>query len=95
MPLLQVRNFPQDVYDEIALVAREERRTIAQQTIVLLQRALNQRQSDAERLKSDEERSNANMERRRKVLERIAAREVPEAVRAFDYVKAIREDRDR
>jgi len=41
MPLLQVRDFPADLYDTISRVAREENRSIPQQTIVLLKTALN------------------------------------------------------
>lgn len=85
MPLLQVRNCPEDVYAKIAGIAKKERRTIAQQTIVLLLRGLGQEQS--------------NRERRRMVLERIAAHKIPESVReavnAMDDAKLIREDRNR
>ncbi|GHV73176.1 hypothetical protein AGMMS49940_04780 [Spirochaetia bacterium] len=40
MPLLQVRDFPQDLYDTISQVAKTESRSISQQTIVLLKTAL-------------------------------------------------------
>ena len=40
MPLLQVRDFPPDLYDAISRVARAENRTIPQQTIVLLKNCL-------------------------------------------------------
>ena len=41
MPLLQVRDIPEDLYDKLAKVARAENRSIAQETIVLLREALN------------------------------------------------------
>ena len=41
MPLLQVRDFPEELYDSISRVARSENRSIPQQTIVLLKEALN------------------------------------------------------
>ena len=41
MPLLQVRDFPKELYDTISQVARSENRSIPQQTIVLLKTALN------------------------------------------------------
>ena len=41
MPLLQVRDFPTELYDSISRVARSENRSIPQQTIVLLKTALN------------------------------------------------------
>ena len=40
MPILQVRDIPEDLYQELTRVARLDNRSIAQQTIVLLRRAL-------------------------------------------------------
>jgi hypothetical protein len=40
MPLLQVRDFPKELYDDIAKMARAENRSVPQQTIVLLKAAL-------------------------------------------------------
>ena len=40
MALLQVRNFPDDVYNSLALLAKSEHRSIAQQTIVLVTTAV-------------------------------------------------------
>ena len=37
MPLLQVRDIPEDLYEKLAKVAQMENRSIAQETIVLLQ----------------------------------------------------------
>jgi len=81
MPLLQVRDFPEDIYEEIIYEARRQNRTIAQQTIVLIKKGL------------DEEIS--NQERRRLLIERSGCRSIPEGVKALDYVKLIREDRER
>ena len=53
MALLQVRNFPDDVYDSLALLARNEHRSIAQQTIVLVTTAVfgdNQRKKQRQEL---------------------------------------------
>jgi hypothetical protein len=41
MPLLQVRDVPEDLYKTIAEIAEQDNRSIAQETIVLLKRALN------------------------------------------------------
>jgi hypothetical protein len=41
MALLQVRDFPAELYEAISHVARSENRSIPQQTIVLLKTALN------------------------------------------------------
>ena len=81
MPLLQVRDFPNDVYDAIKLEAKQQNRTIAQQTIVLIKKGLNQEIS--------------NQERRQRLLERTMQRNVPDSAKKFDFVKAIREDRER
>ena len=40
MPLLQVRDCPPDLYDQISLIADNDRRSIAQQTVVLLREAV-------------------------------------------------------
>ena len=42
MPLLQVRECPEDIYRTITYAAKSENRTIAQQIIVLLEKALGQ-----------------------------------------------------
>ena len=81
MPLLQVRDFPADIYEEITFEAKRQNRTIAQQTIVLIKKGLGEEISRQERL--------------RRVLERVNKRVIPEEVKAIDYVKWIREDRNR
>jgi predicted nuclease of restriction endonuclease-like RecB superfamily len=81
MPLLQVRDCPEDVYQKITLVARREKRTIAQQVIVLLENSLGQEQS--------------NLERRQKLMEKINRRSISDEVKKIDVVALIREDRDR
>jgi plasmid stability protein len=40
MALLQVRNFPQDLYNTLVNMAKEENRSTAQQTIVVMRDAL-------------------------------------------------------
>jgi hypothetical protein len=80
MALLQVRNFPDDKYELISQMARKERRSIAQQTILLIEKGL------------EEE---TPRERRIKALQRSMAREIPESMKNFDVVASIREDRDR
>ncbi|UTC83819.1 hypothetical protein [Treponema denticola] len=42
MPLLQVRECPEDIYRKITCAAKNENRTIAQQIIILLEKALGQ-----------------------------------------------------
>ena len=81
MPLLQVRDFPKDIYDEISFEADRQKRTIAQQTIILIKKGLGEEIS--------------NKERRKLAVEQASARNVPENAKSIDYVKSIREDRER
>lgn len=81
MPLLQVRDIPEDLYEKLARVARAENRSIAQETIVLLREALNQK----------EER----LAKRRDLLDAIGS-QVAEGADSFpDPVSLLREDRGR
>ena len=81
MPLLQVRDFPNDIYDEITFEARRQNRTIAQQTIILIKKGLG--------------REISNKERRSLAVERTFARDIPQNTKSVDYIKFIREDRER
>jgi predicted nuclease of restriction endonuclease-like RecB superfamily len=81
MPLLQVRDCPEDIYRKIASVARSENRSIAQQVIVLLEKGLGQEQS--------------NMERRKRLLEKIESRKIGRDLQDIDTVAMVREDRSR
>jgi hypothetical protein len=81
MPLLQVRDCPEYIYKEIALAAKRQNRTIAQQILVLLQQVFGQDQP--------------NTKRRRQLLEKINSRSIPEAAKRSSAVTLVREDRDR
>jgi len=81
MPTLQVRELPEDVYYRLQRKAQQEHRSIAQETIVLLRRAL-----DA----SEIQRS-----RRTEALERIAQRQIPHVPDFPSSEEVVREDRDR
>jgi hypothetical protein len=81
MPLLQVRECPEDVYKKVALVAKRQNRTIAQQVVVLLEKGLGQEES--------------NIERRKQLLSKIESRHISDKAKAIDAVALIREDRDR
>ncbi|MDR2481606.1 MAG: hypothetical protein LBD07_04865 [Spirochaetaceae bacterium] len=81
MPLLQVRDFPKDIYEEITFEAHRQNRTIAQQTIILIKKGLGEELS--------------NKERRKRAIERTFARKVPQSAQSIDYIPFIREDRDK
>ncbi|MEO8049551.1 MAG: hypothetical protein ABI833_03975 [Acidobacteriota bacterium] len=81
MPTLQVRDVPEHIYRRLVDLAEKERRSLAQQTLVVLAKAL-----DAE---SDPKA------RRRAALDRAAAIDRNLTKHLPDSVKLIREDRDR
>ena len=81
MPLLQVRDFPGDIYEEISFEARRRHRTIAQQTIVLIKKGLGEDIS--------------NQERRRLAIEKTKVRKIPKSAKSLDHVMLVREDRTR
>ena len=81
MPLLQVRECPEDIYRKISYVAKNENRTIAQQVVVLLEKGLGQ--------------SESNMERRKRLIEKLETREISSEIKKIDPVSFIREDRNR
>ena len=81
MPLLQVRDCPEDLYKMIAHYAKRQNRTIAQQVISILEIGLKLEMP--------------NSERRKILLEKINSREVKKEVLDIDDVALIREDRDR
>lgn len=81
MPLLQVRECPEDIYRKITYAAKNENRTIAQQIIVLLEKALGQEES--------------NILRRKNILKKIQSRDFSHEIKAVNPVELIREDRDR
>ncbi|MGA2973887.1 MAG: hypothetical protein ABSF77_01085 [Spirochaetia bacterium] len=81
MPLLQVRNIPEELYKRLSQVAHTENRSIAQETVVLLRSALNQKQ----------ERS----ARRKAVIEEIRNLDLGKTKAFPDPAGLIREDRER
>jgi len=81
MPLLQVRDFPKELYETISRVAAAENRSVPQQTIVLLKNALS----------ANQERKN----RREAVLGEIDGFNIENANNLPDPAVLVREDRDR
>ena len=81
MPLLQVRECPEDIYRRISHVAKNENRTIAQQVAVLLEKGLEQQES--------------NIGRRKRLMDRLEKRHIASEIKKIDPVSLIREDRNR
>ena len=81
MPLLQVRECPEDIYRKISYVAKNENRTIAQQVVVLLEKSLAQQES--------------NIGRRKRLIDRLEKRDIASEIKKIDPVSFIRDDRNR
>ncbi len=82
MPTLQVRNLPEHIYNKIVELAEADRRSITQETIILLEKAL--------------EIEKQNKEYRKKLLEQIIDETNSENLSDVpDPVLLIREDRNR
>ncbi|MDR2047960.1 MAG: hypothetical protein LBP69_00750 [Treponema sp.] len=80
MPLLQVRDIPGELYEKISRIAHVQHRSIAQQTIVLLENGLN----------ITEERRG----RRKAALQEIDKLTIENPEQFPDPAELIRKDRD-
>ncbi|MFN2363989.1 MAG: DUF29 family protein [Halarsenatibacteraceae bacterium] len=82
MPSLQVKDLPEHLYQEIVQLAESERRSITQETIVLLEKALNIEKE--------------NKKRRQQLLKKIQKETSQEQTdeEILDPVKLVREDRE-
>jgi|APSaa5957512622_1039677.scaffolds.fasta_scaffold15399_2 hypothetical protein len=81
MPTLQVREVPVAIYDALAKAASHEHRSLAQQTLVTLERGLGL--------------SDDRMLKRKNLVERLAAENRQSHPQLPDPVRMIREDRER
>jgi hypothetical protein len=84
MPLLQVRDFPADLYEVLKDTAKRDNRSVAQETIVLLRDSLDPKQE--------------GIEKRKRVfakLDEIHRQYSVDTSKMLDPVQLIREDRDR
>jgi plasmid stability protein len=80
MATLQVRDFPEDLHEQLTALAEREHRSLAQQVLVLLKMAL--------------EQSDARKQKRARILDGLRDN-FGTKKKASDPVKLIREDRDR
>lgn len=81
MSILQVRDFPANMYELLANVAAEQNRSISQQTITIMQQALNC--------------ENTAKSRRLAALNRTADMHITLAPNAPSPADLVREDRER
>ena len=84
MALLQVRDFPQQLYTMLQALAQSENRSITQQTTYMLGQALNVNQ-------------NQNILHRKEALQNLSGMQLNEDSQKMpsDYTSIIRESRDR
>jgi len=83
MPSLQVRDLPEHLYQEIVQLAEADRRSITQETIVLLEKALN----------IEKENKKRRQQLLKKIQEETSQENKDEEI--LDPVKLVREDRER
>jgi len=81
LPTLQVRELPGELYAQLRAKAREEHRSIAQQTIVLLREALGV--------------PGSRKNERKAILQRIGERSLGPSHNLPDSATLIREDREK
>ena len=81
MALLQVRNFPDDIYALLTLMAEKENRSIAQQTVHILQNEFSD--SDFQ-----------NILKRRKALDSLKSVQLNKKFDSKKMIGIIRKDRD-
>ena len=103
MPLLQVKDFPGSVYERLRQCAREENRSIAQQTLTIIEDYLNMRDRGFDLPRSnhgmmsyrnEKKRDVVYGEKRRKALERIKLHPLPGTDVLPSSAELIRQIRD-
>lgn len=82
MPLLQVRECPEELYTNLSMAAKNQNRSIAQQTVFMLRQSFEM---------EDEKYKN----RRKKTLECLEDLAITLPPEAQNPVSVLREDRDR
>lgn len=82
MPTLQIRNLPQELYDQLKESARESKRSMTQQAILLLQKSLKSSSEDRKRKVTDLQVLNEKIRQ-------------PEGANIDEIMEWIREDRNR
>ena len=103
MPALQVRDFPEDLYEELRVYAADRHRSMAQQTIVAVEQmihgAVPSDSAAAAMLEFEEIKKRADrMAKRERILKRAAKlRETlpPDMPSPVDMLREGREERDR
>ena len=101
MPALQVRDFPQELYRELQVCAEQEHRSIAQQTVAIIEQYIWDRKSKQlmpvyglPRSGGYAERENRAL-RRRQLFERIDAQTAPKGLTGESLVASIRTEREK
>lgn len=79
MAVLQMRDLPDELYEKLKVKAKEERRSIMQQAVVILEEALGEDQ---------------NKSRRKRAIQKMLDSQV-DLKKPVDLVAMVREDRER
>jgi plasmid stability protein len=92
MSLLQVRDFPDELYEQLKVLAKAERRSVSQQTVIIMDEYLKDGRGES--------RAENNRRKRRQVVEKIRRwhcehPEMSARLREIDPAADIREQRDR
>lgn len=82
MPTLQIRKLPQEIYDNLAEIAKNSRRSLTQQAIIFLEEAIQEYQREKIRTKS-------------KVLNKIKKRGQTVDLDSKKGLEWLRDDRER
>ena len=80
MPSLQVRDLPKPIYDKLRALAEKERRSMAQQAVMLLEQALLAQED--------------HKKRRKELMSRMMNLDI-KLEKSLDLTQIVREDRER
>ena len=98
MPLLQVRDFPEELYSQLRVAAKAANRSLSQQTLVVMRNYLDGKQAAAAEPAQDATAgTSAHKQRRREALvaiERFHLENPGVFENSLDPTALIREDRD-
>jgi hypothetical protein len=98
MSILQVKDIPDELYEELRKIAKQEHRSISQQTIVAIKQHIHNHNSDRDAARSvsvsDEATRQARIDGMREVFARIDSRPTVELPADFpNVVEMLKEER--
>jgi plasmid stability protein len=95
MPALQVRNFPDNLYEELRAVAKREHRSVAQQTVACVEGYLHSNHVPLHHNTAEQEKVETRSQRRQRLFEEIETSPKFDVPSDFpSIVELVRQDRD-